>query len=278
VRIGEWAAGQGISSAGEYQVGRDLLLRAPPAMGGDPMRRPEETALEAAIRIAPKLRGVLPIQGPPGTGKTYIGARMICELVDKGARIGITANSHKVIRNLLDEVLKVADEKNLKLRAIQKVSDPEDSKGRLVCTTKNGDVFDALGTSSQVAAGTAWLWARPEAVGTVDVMFVDEAAQMSLANVLAISHAGTSVVLLGDPRQLDQPMQGSHPEGTDVSVLDHLLERGLTIHGDRGLFLEETWRLHPDICRFTSEMFYENRLQARPGLENQRIISAGPAR
>jgi predicted RecB family nuclease len=276
VGIGEWAAGQGISTAGEYQAGRDLLLRAPPAMGGDLMRRPEETALEAAIRIAPKLRGVLPIQGPPGAGKTYIGARMICELVDQGARIGITANSHKVIRNLLDEVLKVADEKNLKLSAIQKVSDPEDSKGRLVCTTRNGDVFDALGTSSQVAAGTAWLWARPEAVGTVDVMLVDEAAQMSLANVLAISHAGPSVVLLGDPRQLDQPMQGSHPEGTDVSALDHLLERGLTIHGDRGLFLEETWRLHPDICRFTSEMFYENRLQARPGLENQRIISAGP--
>jgi uncharacterized protein len=276
VRIGEWTAEHGISDAGKYQAGCDILLRAPPDLGGDPIRRPHETALQAALRIAPKLRGVLPIQGPPGAGKTYIGARMICELVDKGARIGITANSHKVIRNLLDEVLKVADEKSMKLSAIQKVSDPEDGKERLVCSTKNGDVFDAIGTSCQVAAGTAWLWARPEAVGTVDVMFVDEAAQMSLANVLAISHAGTSVVLLGDPRQLDQPMQGSHPEGTDVSALDHLLEGGLTIHGDRGLFLEETWRLHPDICRFTSEMFYESRLQPRPGLQNQRIISVGP--
>jgi predicted RecB family nuclease len=276
VRIGEWAAQHGISGEGEYQASRDLLLRTPPTLAGDPMRRPEETALQAALRIAPKLRGVLPIQGPPGAGKTYIGARMICELVDKGARIGITANSHKVIRNLLDEVLKVADEKSLTLSAIQKVADPEDSKGRLVCTTKNSDVFDALGTSCQIAAGTAWLWARPEAAGTVDVMFVDEAAQMSLANSLAISHAGTSVVLLGDPRQLDQPMQGSHPEGTDVSALDHLLGGELTIHGERGLFLEETWRLHPDICRFTSEMFYESRLQPRPGLQNQRIISAGP--
>jgi predicted RecB family nuclease len=276
VRIGEWAAEHGISRAGEYQAGRDLLLRAPPGLGGDPMRRPDETALQAALRIAPKLRGVLPIQGPPGTGKTYIGARMICELVDKGAHIAITANSHKVIRNLLDEVFRVADERSLKLNAIQKVSDPEDSHGRLVCTTKNGDVFDALGVSCQVAAGTAWLWARPEAKGTVDVMFVDEASQMSLANVLAISHAGTSVVLLGDPRQLDQPMQGSHPEGTDVSALDHLLGGQLTIYGDQGLFLEETWRLHPDICRFTSEMFYEGRLHARPGLQNQQIISTGP--
>jgi uncharacterized protein len=276
VRIGEWAAEHGISGAGEYQAGHDLLLRSRPGLGGDPMRLPDETALQAALRIAPKLRGVLPIQGPPGAGKTYIGARMICELVDTGARIGITANSHKVIHNLLDEVFRVADERSLELSAIQKVSDPEDSQGRLVCTTKNGDVFDALGVYCQVAAGTAWLWARPEAEGTVDVMFVDEAAQMSLANVLAISHAGTSVVLLGDPRQLDQPMQGSHPEGTDVSALDHLLGGQLTIHGDLGLFLEETWRLNPDVCRFTSEMFYESRLRARPGLQNQRIVSTGP--
>jgi superfamily I DNA and/or RNA helicase len=87
-----------------------------------------------------------------------------------------------------------------------------------------------------------------EALRSVDVMFVDEAAQMSLANVLAISQAGTSIVLLGDPRQLEQPMQGSHPEGTDVSALDHLLGGAQTIHGEQGLFLEESWRLHPEIC------------------------------
>jgi uncharacterized protein len=278
VRIGEWVANRGISGDGRYKTARDLLLRVPPALASDPMRRAEESALEAALRIAPNLGGVLPIQRPPGSGKTFIGARMICELVNGGTRVGITANSHKVIRNLLDEILKVADERGLMLNAIQKVSDPEDNQGRLVCTTNNGDVFDALGTSCQVAAGTAWLWARPEAQQSVDVLFVDEAAQMSMANVLAISHAGTSVVLLGDPRQLEQPMQGTHPEGTDVSALDHLLGGQQTIHGDRGLFLEETWRLHPAICRFTSEMFYENRLQSRPGLEKQGIISAGPVR
>lgn len=96
------------------------------------------------------------------------------------------------------------------------------------------------------------------------------------ANVLAISHAGTTLVLLGDPQQLDQPMQGSHPEGTDVSALNHLLGGHQTVERERGLFLEETWRLHPDICTFTSEMFYESRLKPRPGLENQRIVSAGP--
>jgi uncharacterized protein len=98
---------------------------------------------------------------------------------------------------------------------------------------------------------------------------------MSLANVLAVSQGARSIVLLGDPRQLEQPMQGSHREGTDVSALDHVLAGQATIPADRGLFLEETWRLHPDICTFTSELFYENRLQAHPGLERQLIKSKG---
>jgi superfamily I DNA and/or RNA helicase len=124
-----------------------------------------------------------------------------------------------------------------------------------------------------VAAGTAWLWARPDAFQSIDVLFIDEAAQMSLADVLAASQAAKGIVLLGDPRQLEQPMQGSHPEGTDVSALTHILGAHATIPPDRGLFLEETWRLHPEICDFTSELFYESRLHSRPGLELQTIKS-----
>ena len=124
-----------------------------------------------------------------------------------------------------------------------------------------------------MAAGTAWLWARTDAFESVDTLFVDEAAQMSLANVLAVSQAANNIVLLGDPRQLEQPMQGSHPQGTDVSALTHILGSHATIPADRGLFLEETWRLHPEICAFTSELFYDSRLRSRPGLELQEIRS-----
>ena len=99
---------------------------------------------------------------------------------------------------------------------------------------------------------------------------------MSLANVLAVSPSADGLVLVGDPQQLEQPIQGSHPDGTAVSALDHLLGGRQTIEADRGLFLDQTWRLHPDICAFTSEMFYEGRLHSRPGLENQCIVSGGP--
>ena len=94
---------------------------------------------------------------------------------------------------------------------------------RLRFTTDNATCLSALQGDCHVAGGTAWFWARPDAFQAVDVLFVDEAAQMSLANVLAVSQAAKSLVLLGDPQQLDQPTQGSHPEGTDTSALDHIL-------------------------------------------------------
>jgi predicted RecB family nuclease len=275
-RLGEAVADQGIAGAGEYGAARALLLREPPRLGAEPLRLPGETALAAASRIAPKLQGgVLPVQGPPGTGKTHIGARMICSLVKSGKKVGITATSHKVIRNLLNAVLEAAGEADQVVRCVQKVDDDEDDLPNLAFLDSNEGLFDALHGECDVAAGTAWLWARPEAQDSVDVLFVDEAAQMSLANVLAVSHAGKTLVLLGDPRQLDQPTKGTHPDGTSVSALDYILNGQQTIRADQGLFLGETWRLHPQICAFTSEMFYESRLNSIPGLERQLVKSRG---
>ena len=235
---------------------------------------PGEAALDAALRNAPALAGgIFPIQGPPGAGKTHTGARMICALVRAGKSVGITANSHKVIRNLLDGVIEASAEMGVDVSCMQKVGEIEPIQPQLRFTKDNPPLLAAIGTTCQVAAATAWFWARPDAAATVDVLFIDEAAQMSLANVLAVSQAARTVVLLGDPQQLDQPMQGSHPEGTDVSALHHILDGHQTIPADRGLFLEETWRLHPSICSFTSELFYEGRLHARPGLEQQDLIA-----
>jgi predicted RecB family nuclease len=275
-RIGESVADGGLTGNGPYRAARSLLLRELADLDGEPLRLPGESALEAAKRSAPKLRGgVLPVQGPPGTGKTHIGARMITGLVKSGAKVGITATSHKVIRNLLNAVLAAAAEEGHAVRCVQKVDADEEDQPHLSFAGSNEKVFEALQGSCDVAAGTAWLWARPEALDSVDVLFVDEAAQMSLANVLAVSHAGKSLVLLGDPRQLDQPTQGTHPEGTSVSALDYILNGQLTIHADQGLFLGETWRLHPEICAFTSELFYESRLTSVAGLELQEVRSRG---
>lgn len=277
VRFGEYVIAHGIEGPGPFLAARDLLMRRGPRIGEQAMQQAGELTVDAARRLALALEGgVLPIQGPPGAGKTFTGARMICALVQAGSKVGICATSHKVIRNLLNEVIKAADEQALALQCVQKPAEPEPDQPHLRFARSSADLFAALASDAQVAGGTAWLWSSPDAAESVDVLFVDEAAQMSLANVLAISQAAPRLVLLGDPQQLDQPMQGSHPEGTDVSALHHVLGEAQTLEADRGLFLAETWRLHPEICNFTSEMFYASRLHPHPGLEIQNVKSTSP--
>jgi predicted RecB family nuclease len=277
IRLGDWVVGNGMDSAGPHRAARDLLLRRSPRLldgSGLAPRAGESTVVAAKRNVGQLDESVLAIQGPPGAGKTFTGARVICELVRQGKKVGITAMSHKVIRNLLDDVIKAAPEFNLTgLKCVQKVTTKPDEDPPGILTTKdNAEPLAALqGGKAHVVAGTGWLWAREDYFEAVDVLFVDEAGQMSLANVLAISQAAKSVVLLGDPQQLEQPLTGSHPEGGEVSALEHLLAGAKTIPADKGLFLEKTWRLHPTLCAFTSEVFYEGRLRSREGLERQQI-------
>ena len=271
-----------------------------------------ETPLDAVRRIALRLdRSVLPVQGPPGSGKTYTGARMILDLLADGKRVGVTANSHKVISNLLGAVCDAADDRSdtrepaalapggragdesarlgrdaetpprgapVEIHGIQKARDGDGCPDeRIVQAGSNDEVAEALATGeANLAAGTAWLWAREEMAGAVDVLVIDEAGQTSLANTLAVCQAAPSLVLLGDPRQLDQPIQGVHPPGVAVSALGHLLGESATVDPGRGIFLDHTWRMHPDVCAFTSEQFYEGRLLVRESLDRQTVVGPGP--
>jgi uncharacterized protein len=278
-RIAERVMAHGL--AGERVV-RDLLLARPsPALAGFGTKPASESAAEFAVRIAGTLEGgQLAIQGPPGSGKTHTGARMIATLVAQGRKIGVVATGHKVIRKLLVDAMKAAAAAGATIAAAHKCDESDSSaehEAGIQELQDNADAFAFIqGIGGRLLGGTAWLWAREEFQQAVDVLFVDEAGQMSLANVLAVSEAARSVVLLGDPQQLDQPQRASHPEGADQSALEHLLAGHQTIPPDKGLFLPTTWRLAPAICRFTSEVFYESRLHPLDGLECQVISGAGP--
>src|SRR5262249_22759085 len=151
-----------------------------------------------------------------------------------------------------DAAVRAASDAGLPLTCIQKVTTNSGLLSPIEELTDNAETLDRLSDGrANVAGGTQWLWARPDANEAVDVLFVDEAGQMSLANVLAACQGAASVVLLGDPQQLEQPQQGTHPEGADVSALEHILQGHKTISNDRGIFLPETWRLAPSICAFT---------------------------
>ncbi|MEH2535104.1 hypothetical protein V1277_005599 [Bradyrhizobium sp. AZCC 1588] len=276
MRIGEYVADHGVAGEGDYRAARDLLIAVAPRLRGQAFEQTGESPKDTALRVALHLdESVFPVQGPPGAGKTHTGARMICALAKEGQTIGVTANSHTVIGKLLDEAVGAAGKDGHVVRCMQKITDKEPDRPGVRITTSNPEFLSALQGDFQLGGATAWFWARPDAKGAVDVLFIDEVPQMSLANVLAVSQSANSLALLGDPRQLEQPIQGSHPDGVAVSALDHLLGTHATVPPDRGLFLPETWRLHPSICAFNSELFYEGRLHSLPELEKQEIRSKG---
>jgi len=276
-RTAEAVIAHGLDDVAGDRVVNDLLLRRSPRLIPGPFaQQPGETASDLAVRAVFELdESVLPIQGPPGSGKTFTGARMIAALVAAGRKVGVVANGHKVIRKLLVDTAKAA---TAPIAVAHKAGedDLEPAAGIAIDELDANDTARAwIGSpGGRVLGGTAWMWARPEFVKSVDVLFADEAGQMSLANVVAVAPAGRSLVLLGDPQQLEQPQKGSHPDGIDISALDHVLAGCETMPEDRGIFLPTTWRLAPKLCAFTSEMFYEGKMSSKPGLERQRLVGA----
>jgi uncharacterized protein len=277
-RAAEYVIGAGIDGPGPYRAVRDLILRrAPRVCGiapGVSLVRPAEEIVAAARQLAVSLEdSYLPVQGPPGSGKTYTGARMILSLVRKGRRVGVTANAHKAITNMIKAIVEAAKEESVPVCIAQKANEGQAAEVDWVeVLAKNEHVADALASGRcSIAAGTAWLFAAPEMQGLVDTLFVDEAGQMSLATAIAAGGCARALVLLGDPNQLPQVTQGMHPDGAEKSALEHVIGEEPTILPDRGLFLPETWRLHPDVCRYVSEAFYASKLEAHPTTHGQRL-------
>lgn len=236
----------------------------------------EGTTVERAIAIANEMDGdCLVIQGPPGTGKTYTASHMIASLLAEGKRIGISSNSKKAILNLMQASGTAMLERGGELRGVMTGVEPsaelfEDNP--LVERAKDGGEAAKL-YSEGILGGTAWVFSRDDFVNKFDFLFVDEAGQVPLANVTAMSRATKNIVLLGDQMQLEQPIQGAHPGDARLSALQYALKdldaskEDATIFysvvpSDRGLFLGESRRMHPAVCEFISESVYEGRLRS----------------
>lgn len=215
------------------------------------------------------------IQGPPGSGKTFTGARLITDLLRRGARVGVAAQSHKAIHNLLTEVESVADLERVRFVGLKKAGRGDEtyfSGLHIENTDENRDCEDP---DVKLVAGTSWLFSRDGMDHTLDYLFIDEAGQISLADAVAMSTSSQNIVFLGDPQQLPHVSQGVHPVDSGASVLEHLLADASTVGEREGLFLAESWRMHPEVCRFISELSYDGRLRSAPGRERQQILSAG---
>ncbi len=185
---------------------------------------------------------------------------MAIALMRAGRRVGVTALSHKAIHKFLEDVEEAAVEAGFEFRGMKKASgEGSRHEGPFVESTDSNDAM--LDPELQLVAGTSFLFAREDMDRHVDTLFIDEGGQFSLADALAVGTAARNVVVLGDPNQLPQVSQGSHPDGTNASVAEHLLGEHETLPPEMGVFLEETWRMRPEVNAFISESFYEGRLE-----------------
>jgi uncharacterized protein len=277
VRFAERVVVRGLEPCGVLDSSTDVLRRRPPRfIPGTPALADGPVDIEVLRRqVAGLDRSALVVQGPPGSGKTWTGARLAVDLMRRGRRVGVVATAHKAIVNLLREIDACADEERFAFRGWKKASDDEDNNydsDRITSTKEPPSDDDG---ELLLYAGTAWLWAREGMHDAVDVLFVDEAGQMSLADAIAVAQGARSVVLLGDPQQLAHVSQGTHPHGSGASVLAHLLGDHDTVPAGRGVFLDRTWRMHPEVCGFVSRTMYDGRLHPIEGLDSQRIDSLG---
>jgi predicted RecB family nuclease len=266
------------SGADRFRAVKAILRKDPPRLRkrspGVPIIAGTGDLVEEAIAAVNALQdSYLFIQGPPGAGKTYTGSHLIVELLKRRKRVGVTSNSHKAINNLLAEVEKCAAEQGVSFSGVKKFSttDPESRfDGRFIESI--GDAATAIESNAQLLAGTAWLFAEPALEGSLDYLFVDEAGQVSLANLVAAGTAAKNLVLLGDQMQLGQPIQGVHPGRSGESTLEYLLEGLATIPPGRGIFLPTSFRMHEHVCRFISDAVYDGRLHPEPANQRQTLL------
>jgi uncharacterized protein len=263
-----------------YPAVRDILSKAVPRINahreGQAIASGDDLLAATTEAVAGLTDSYLFIQGPPGAGKTHTSAHVIVELIRRGKKVGVAANSHKAIHNLLDMIEKMAEKHSVRFEGVKKSSagNPESVYNGTFIHSE--DKSEAVSLNASLLAGSAWLFAHERFDRHLDYLVIDEAGQVSVANVIAMGTAARSIVLVGDQMQLGQPIQGVHPGEAGLSILDFLLGNQATVTPDRGIFLNQTRRLHPTVCQFISDAFYEGRLAPDPGNAGRRLLFKTP--
>ena len=272
-------------SVSEYESGHlssgqsaiiDFLTRSKPRIKGHtegpiaPSHDPGKRLQQIIHAISNLDCSYLTIQGPPGAGKSYTGKHVIAELMKSGAKVGIASNSHKAINNLLLSTAKYCKEESISPTfACTKDNEPELADYD-VAILKNNELVNHIQRACVVGT-TAWGFAREDLANELDYLFVDEAGQVAVANLIAMSRSATNLILMGDQMQLGQPSQGTHPADSGLSVLDYLLHETPTIPDDMGVFLGTTYRMHSRVNQFISEHIYEGKLESHPSNDKRFI-------
>jgi predicted RecB family nuclease len=273
----------------EKSAVRQFLLRNRPSFNhkkvGEALVLPErecgQTILQQTIELIHNMdHSCLFVQGPPGTGKTYTGSHVIAELIRNGKKVAISSNSHKAINNLVEKTAQVLEKMGHRFEGVKiSNSEEQDAEGYCIHNCKKTELFEDEALNRDIApdllAGTAWLFSSWQLMDCFDYLFIDEAGQVATANTVAMGQCADNIVLLGDQMQLGQPIQGDHPGESGMSTLEYLLGHRATIPADTGVFLDESYRMHPNVCGYISKTFYEGRLRNAAQTETQGLVLSG---
>jgi uncharacterized protein len=261
-----------INPAPEMPAIMDLLMRRPPKLNGIaalPKANPDDFLPAVVTAVKALNHSVLAIQGPPGSGKTYLGSRTIMELIKAGKRVGVTANSHSAIENLLEACI----EAGVNPEQIIKKQD-EGEEREWVTRRSNGPVVTWMKnqTGPYVVGGTNFFFSnRDVREYRLDYLFIDEAAQYSLVDCMAVSSIADNLILMGDPQQLAQVVTAVHPGGVENSALGHYMGNHSILPANMGYFVEVTRRLHPEVNHAVSWLAYEGKLRSHPSTAKYKI-------
>ena len=221
----------------------------------------------------------LAVQGPPGTGKTYVASHVITELVSRhGWRIGVVAQSHAVVENVLDAVVRAGLDPDLVAKAPKDAREPGDHGYTIIAKDGVAEYTAAHAASGFVVGGTAWDFANADRLPrrSLDLLVIDEAGQFSLAATIASSVAARNLLLLGDPQQLPQVSQGNHPEPVDASALGWVADGHDVLPAEYGYVLAESRRMHPAVAEPVSHLSYDGELHSHPIASRRSLDGVAP--
>ncbi|MFT7838901.1 TM0106 family RecB-like putative nuclease [Saccharothrix sp. BKS2] len=259
--------------------GVDLVRRTPPRLRVGALPRSDDLIADVIAAVDALDGSALAVQGPPGAGKTYLAGRLIAHLIRGGRSVGVTSTSHKAVENVLSAALAAGRELGVPIPTAKRAKgapakdcaweQPRDNPALVRWRTDQG--------GGHLVGGTAWTFANTALrEQPFDVLIVDEAGQFALADALAVSTCARNLVLLGDPQQLPQVVQGTHPAGAEASALGHLIGDADVIPPELGYFLDQTRRLHPAVCEPVSNLSYAGLLRAHPSAAERAVAGVRP--
>ena len=235
---------------------------------------PTVDAVHAAVHALD--HSYVAVQGPPGAGKTFLASHVIARLVAEGAKVGVVAQSHAVIENLMSACCAREGFDASRAVRLRGKSVTPDAPWSEVSDSELTELISGAG--GLLFGGTVWDYVSERRVpaGSLDVLVVDEAGQFSLTNTVAAARAARSVLLLGDPQQLPQVSTGVHPYPVDVSALGWLSDGAAALNPRFGYFLGESWRMDSALCERVSWLSYDGALASAAATAGRALQGVAP--